>query len=492
MTYVVGIDVGTSGTKVTMYDIQGNIMANATRSYPMIQNQEGHAEQNPEDWVEATLNGLAEVANHGRDHISDIQAIGITGQMHGLVMLDEKNEVLRPSIIWCDQRTAPQVAKMESTLAHDVWLEITGNKPGTGLTLAKLLWVKEQEPHVYEACRTILLPKDYVRYRLSGVLATDLTDASGTQMLALESGKWSESICSILDIDMTKLPHIHPSTAQLGSLTEACSLKTGLPAGTPIIAGAADQPASAIGNGVIRAGVMSDTLGSSGVLFMQTDGFLFDPYGRINTFRHVIPDSFAVMGVTQGCGISMQWMIDRLYQNEKHPFAVMNADVAKARPDNALYFLPYLMGERTPIVDANAKGMLFGITGQTTTAAIARAVMEGISFSQLHAYKVFEALAQTATNILLGGGGANSRTWTQMMSDVFNLNIQTHRDSGTTTLGAAIIAAVGAGLFPSWQDAVDSMIHIEEEIQPVQEVHDIYQRKFIVYKQLYEATKHLM
>jgi len=492
MKYVIGIDIGTSGTKTTLYDTLGNAIDFASIGYELIQKFEGYAEQNPEDWAFATEEGIRQIIQRNPQLVNHISGISYSGQMHGLVMLDKDNHVIRPSIIWCDQRTSHEVVEMNDVMDEKKWLEITGNIPGTGLTLSKLLWVRKNEPSLFSKIEKILLPKDYVRYTMTGVLATEVTDASGTQLFDLKKRTWSNEICNLFHLDINILPKVMESTDVAGYITEEFYHKTLLPFGVPVIAGAADQPASAIGNGVCNEETMCDTLGSSGVVFTQSSQYTFDSLGRTNTFCHAVPGTYAMMGVTQGCGLSVTWMMNQFYSHIDQPFNVLESELKNSSYNEKLVFLPYLMGERTPINNPFAKGVLFGITNQTERRDIARAVFEGISMSQLDAYTVFKEMNIVRESMILSGGGAKNSFWAQLMSDLFGLPVLRNLNPDTSSLGAAIIAAIGVHLFSDFEQAISSMVHYLKPLQSDATNMNLLTRKFNTYKQLYDATKKLM
>lgn len=492
MNYLIGIDIGTSGTKVSTFLDNGELIAQETSGYELYQPSVGWAEQNPDAWVNATVMCLRKIVDCNDIEINKIKGISFSGQMHGLVMLDEKYQVIRNSIIWCDQRTTEEMELMKHKVGNDLLLDITGNFASTSLTAAKILWVKANDCEAYDKCRYFLLPKDYVRFKMTGVIATEATDASGTQLMDLRKRTWSKEVCHNLNINMGLLPPILESTDKSGTITKEFAKKTGLVPGIPVIAGAADQPASAIGNGIIKEGLISDTLGSSGVVFAQVNNMTVDKYGRINTFCHAIPNTYCLMGVTQSTGLSMSWYVNNFYKETKHKYQQLNTDIMESDINKEIIYLPYLMGERTPHLNPNAKAVFFGMTGNSTRKDLARAVMEGISFSQLDALNIIRELNVESKSIKIGGGGANSEIWLQMLSDIFETTVESNVNNDTSVLGAAIIAGVGVGVFKDFDQAINQMVKTKDRKQPQHKNTILYHKKYKLYKQTYKNLKELM
>ncbi len=491
MKYVIGIDLGTNAVKAALIDEYGHFIDASTKPYRMSEPDIGFAEQSPETWDKSTQKALKELTQRNSEKLSSLLGISYSGQMHGLVMLDEKYDVIRPSIIWCDQRSNQQVLKMKKLMPDSKWLEITGNVPSTGLTAAKLLWVKENEPQSYKKCKHILLPKDYVRFTMTNILNTEITDASGTQLRNLEHLAWSKTICDALEISINLLPKILKSTDIAGYITKEYAQLSGLPTGLPVIAGAADQPASAIGNGIIKEGIISDTLGSSGVVFAMSESYKYDQMGRVNTFCHCVDNTYAIMGVTQSCGLSVNWLAREFYKNEEEPFDRINKDIAPLDKPGNLIFLPYLMGERTPILDPKSKGIIFGLTHATNRKHIAQAVLEGVSFSQFDALRVLQEMGISEEVIKVAGGGSKSKIWTQMLSDIFGCEIEKNINSESSILGAAIIAFVGVKHYKTWESAIKKMIQVSESRNPSMKLHKEYLTRYLIYKKLYINLKEL-
>src|SRR6266478_2664463 len=388
-----GIDVGTGGTRAVVIDPDGNVVASATFEHlPFVSKRTGWAEQDPDDWWRATIAVVREVLS--KPSVDEIKAVGFSGQMHGLVLLDQSDEVLRPAIIWCDQRTDSQCNSLTEMIGADRLIELTCNPALTGFTLPKMLWVREREPELWRKLRSVLLPKDYVRLKLSGDRATDVADASGTLLFDVKARKWSTEMLSATEIDERLLPSVYESPEVTGSVSKAGAEATGLRVGTPIIAGGGDQAAGAVGMGIVRPGTASSTIGTSGVVFAATDKPMLDPKGRVHTFCHAIPGRWHVMGVTQGAGLSLRWFRDQFgagADDGRDPYTRLTEDAARVAPGaNGLLWTPYLMGERTPHLDPHARAALVGLTASHTRAHVVRAILEGVVFSLRDTFEIFK------------------------------------------------------------------------------------------------------
>src|SRR5579885_987966 len=374
--YWMGLDVGTGGTRALLIDAKGREAAACTVAHEEIRMLHPMwAEQRPEDWDRAAVNAIRGVLKQVPG--AEVRGIGLSGQMHGLVILDDAGEVIRPSLIWCDQRSQDQVDAINAKIGKEKILEHIANPVLTGFTLPKLLWVRDHEPARFARIRKVLLPKDYVRYRLTGEFATDAADASGTAMFDVLRRRWSFEMMDALGLDRSILPAVHESPAISAKISKAAAEATGLREGTPVIAGAGDQAASAVGNGIVEAGIVSCTLGTSGVVFAHTETAAYDPLGRVHTFCHAVPGKWHVMGVTQGAGLSLRWVRDQLMPGASYDAMIAEAATAPAG-SNGLFFLPYLMGERTPHLDPHARGGWIGLTAKHTRADLIRTVIEGV------------------------------------------------------------------------------------------------------------------
>lgn len=498
MNYLIGIDVGTSATKTVLFEEGGKVVVSASWEYPLYQPQNGWAEQRPEDWREAVLWTLSEVVKESGVSKEDIKGIGISGQMHGLVMLDENNEVIRPSIIWCDQRTGAEVEDMLKIMPREEWIEITANPPLTGWTAAKILWVRKNEPDHYSRCRHILLPKDYIRYILTGVYATEVSDASGMQLLHVAKRCWSEEVLHKLDIDPGLLGTVFESCEVTGTLLPEIAAQTGLSDDTKVVGGAGDNAAAAVGTGVVRDGTAFTTIGTSGVVFAHSSQVTIDPKGRVHTCCCAVPGAWHVMGVTQGAGLSLKWFKDNFCQDyiqeaEKQDvdvYDLINRDVAlvKAGSDKLLY-LPYLMGERTPHLDPDCRGVFFGLSAIHTKAHMLRAVMEGVSYSLSDCNDILREMGIEVGEMMACGGGGKSPIWRQMLADMYDCEVKTVEQTEGPALGVAILAGVGCGIYESVEAACDAMISEDKSTGPESGQAELYKKYHALYKKLYEDLK---
>ncbi|MBQ6789670.1 MAG: xylulokinase [Clostridia bacterium] len=498
MKYTIGIDIGTSGTKTVMFDKNGAKIASATVEYPLYQPQNGWAEQDAADWWRASAESCKTVIEESGIDPHDVAAVGLSGQMHGLVMLDGEGNVLRRSIIWCDGRTAEECKMIEDTVGRERLIEITANPALTGFTASKIMWVKRHEPEIFERCRKILLPKDYVRFMLTGEAASDVSDASGMQLMDIKNRCWSEEVCEKLGIGMDMLGKLYESPDISGYVTEEASRLTGLPAGTPVVAGAGDNAAAAVGMGVVRDGRAFTTIGTSGVVFAHTDEMNIDPEGRVHTFCCAVPGAWHVMGVTQAAGLSLRWLRDTVCTDEAaraeaegvDPYVIMDAE-AESSPIGAsrLLYLPYLMGERTPHLDPNARGAFVGLSAMHTRGDMIRAVMEGVCYSQADSLAVLNGMGADIDNMLICGGGAKSALWIGMLADVYGIPCGRIESDEGPALGAAILAMVGAGIYPTVGAACDAVVKLRDVADPDADRHAEYMKYYGIYKNLYGHLK---
>jgi xylulokinase len=484
-----GIDVGTGGTRALLVDASGRVQAGCTAAHEdMIMPRPLWAEQRPENWWEAAQQAirgaLAGAGISGRQ----VRGIGLSGQMHGLVILDGAGAVIRPALIWCDQRSQPQVDAINRQVGRERVLEYTANPVLTGFTLPKLLWVRDHEPRPFERVRHLLLPKDYVRLGLTGEYATEVSDASGTALFDVVRRRWSWEMMDALALDRAILPACYESSDVTGQVTSAAAALTGLAAGTPVVGGGGDQASSAVGNGIVESGIVSCTLGTSGVLFAHMDQVACDPGGRVHTFCHAVPDKWHVMGVTQGAGLSLQWFRNQLAPGA--PYEALTAEAATA-PAGAqgLFWLPYLMGERTPHLDAAARGAWIGLTARHTRADLIRALLEGVSYSQRDGLEIIAGLGVPVRSVRVSGGGARSPFWRQLLADVFNQRVVTLETQEGSAYGAALLALAGSGEYRSVTEVCRAAIREVESMAPRPAEAAFYARAHRVYQSLYPALK---
>lgn len=498
MAYVIGVDCGTSGTKTVLFDESGKVIASKTIEYPMYQPKNGYAEQDPADWSNAMINTIKAVMSQSGVSKDDVKGVGISGQMHGLVMLDKDGNVLRKSIIWCDQRTANEVEEMNQKLGEKKLIEITANPALTGWTAAKILWVKNNEPEIYEKCAHILLPKDYLRFILTGEFATEVSDASGMQLLDVPNRCWSDEVLSALDIDKSLLGKVYESCEVTGEVTPQIAELTGLKAGTIVVGGAGDNAAAAVGTGVVEDGKAFTTIGTSGVVFAHTSNISIDPKGRVHTCCAAVPDSWHVMGVTQGAGLSLKWFRDNFCNAEKETASLMGVDEyylmdkeAETVPvgANRLLYLPYLMGERTPHLDPDARGIFFGLSAMHTKKDMLRAVLEGVSYSLRDCVEVFREMDINVSDMMACGGGGTSPLWRSMLADLYNCPVKTVASKEGPALGVALLATVGAGIYSSVPEACKAVIKTDKTQEPIAENVPEYEKYYQLYREIYPALK---
>ena len=498
MSYLIGVDCGTSGTKTVLFDQGGAVIASNTIEYPMYQPKNGYAEQDPTDWANAMINTIKSVMSQSGVDKHDVKGIGISGQMHGLVMLDKNGEPLRRSIIWCDQRTAAQVDKMNDILGREKLIEITANPALTGWTAAKILWVRDNEPEIYEKCCHILLPKDYLRYVLTGEFATEVSDASGMQLLDVPNRCWSDEVCSALGIDKSLLAKVYESCEVTGTVSAKMAEITGLAEGTIVVGGAGDNAAAAVGTGVVEDGKAFTTIGTSGVVFAHTSSISIDPKGRVHTCCAAVPNSWHVMGVTQGAGLSLKWFRDNFCSSEKEvakhlevdEYYLMDREAATVEVgSNRLLYLPYLMGERTPHLDPDARGVFFGLSAMHTKKEMLRAVLEGVSYSLRDCVEVFREMDIKVSDMMACGGGGTSALWRSMLADLYCCPVKTVTSKQGPALGVALLAAVGAGIYSSVPEACSAVIKTDKIQQPNEENIAEYEKYYQLYREIYPALK---
>lgn len=498
MAYILGVDIGTSGTKTVLFSEDGTPVASATYEYPLYTPQNGYAEQEPLDWWNASVNGIKDVITESKVSPDDIKGVGLSGQMHGLVMLDVDNQPIRKSIIWCDQRTAKEVVEITDKVGADRMIEITANPAITGFTAAKIMWVKNNEPQNYEKCRHILLPKDYIRFMLTGEYATEVSDASGMQLLDIPNRCWSDEVLNKLGIDKSLLAKVYESPEITGTITKKAAELTGLKAGTPVVGGAGDNAAAAVGTGVVEDGKAFTTIGSSGVVFAHTSNISIDKKGRVHTFCCAVPGCWHVMGVTQSAGLSLKWFRDNFAWSEMEtalsmgvdPYYLMDKEAGSVPIGaNRLLYMPYLNGERTPHLDPNARGVFFGLSTMHKKKEMLRAVMEGVSYSLRDCVEVMREMDINVSDMMACGGGGTSPLWRQMLADLYGCQVKTTQNKEGPALGVALLAAVGAGIYKSVPEACRAVIKPEKIQEPIAENTAEYEKVYAMYRKLYPAMK---
>ncbi len=496
MSYLLGIDIGTSGTKVIAIDDEGHLAASASREYALLTPKPLWAEQHPADWWNATCECCREIT--AKIPASEIVGIGLSGQMHGLVALDAQNQVLRPAILWCDGRTQEQCDYITAKVGQDVLLEETCNPVLAGFTAPKIIWMRDHEPQLYERARMFLLPKDYIRFQLTGEFATEVSDASGTSLLNVPRRQWSNRVLDALQINRDKLPLVYESCEVSAHISRAGSEATGLQEGTPVVGGGGDQAAGAVGNGIVQSGVISVATGTSGVVFAFADTPSVDPQLRVHTFCHAVPNKWHVMGVMLAAGGSLRWFRDTLGRPEMRVAGLMKVDpyeliareaVTVPAGSEGLIFLPYLSGERTPHPDPQARGAWIGLTLRHTKAHMARAVMEGVAFGLKDSLEILRSLNVSIGNVRANGGGARSDVWRQIQADIFDFPLSTVGVDEGPGLGAALLAGVGAGVYSSVEEACSHVVKVVGSTPVIRENAEAYARYYEVYRGLYPALK---
>ena len=495
---VLGLDIGTTGSRAVLVDGDGHVLATATEPHEAFASpQTGWAEQHPDDWWRAARHAVRRVLSSGAAAPADVRAVGLSGQMHGAVLLDDAGVVVRPAIIWCDQRTDEQCRWLTTHVGATRLVELVSNPALTGFTLPKLLWVRDHEPSAWDRIRTVLLPKDYVRLRLTGERATDAADASGTLLFDVAHRRWSPELLELTAIEREWLPVVHEGPAITGRVTSAGAQATGLRVGTPVVAGGGDQAAGAVGMGVVGPGTVSVTIGTSGVVFAATDRPAVDALGRVHTFCHAVPDRWHVMGVTQAAGLSLRWFketfgagdaVNRGDLAKRDPYDLLCDEAAQARPgSDGVMWAPYLMGERTPHLDPHARAALVGLSATHTRAHITRAILEGVAFSLRDSLTIVGDMGLPATRIRLGGGGAHSSLWRQIQADVYGQAVEVLAAEEGAAYGAALLAGVGSGVWSTVDEACDRVDRVAETVQPVPEHVAILDERYNRFRTLYRA-----
>ncbi|MEZ6128114.1 MAG: xylulokinase [Planctomycetaceae bacterium] len=499
MAVFLGIDIGTSGTKTLAVREDGSILASATVEYPLSSPKPGWSEQEPVDWWDASVQSVQQVMNSARLKAADVKGIGLSGQMHGSVFLNKSGNVIRPALLWNDQRTAAECAEIEQRAGgRKKLIKMVANPALTGFTAPKILWLRNNEPKNFEKTVQVLLPKDYVRFRLTGDFATEVSDASGTLLLDVVKRKWSKKLLEKLELDSGLLPKVYESEDVTGTLTAAAAEAMGLAVGTPVVGGGGDQAASAIGNGIVRKGVVSATMGTSGVVFAHSDEVQVDPAGRLHTFCHAVRGKWHVMGCVLSAGGSLQWFRNQLCQSEVasakeqniDPYQLITQQAAAAPPGSeGLFFLPYLTGERTPHADPNARACWIGLSLRHGKGHMARAVMEGATYAMRDSLEIAKEMQIPVKEIRLSGGGARSAFWRQMQADIYGQPVVTINAEEGPAYGVALLAAAGTGAYKNVVEACNATISIATTTAPNATARKTYNAAFPVYQTLYQSLR---
>jgi xylulokinase len=505
MQALLGIDLGTPGVKAALFAADdGHVLSWAFVDYPLMHPQPGWAEQNPAEWWQATITAiracLAQAALHGV-RPADVRGVGLSGQMHGVVLLDEAFEVLRPCIIWADQRSEPQCRWITERVGARQLIAYVSNPALPGFSAPKALWVRDNEPEIFARTRTIILPKDYIRYRLTGVLAMEISDAAGTCLLDVKHGTWSREVLQAIELDPALLPPVVAADAIAGSISDEVATLTGLQAGTPVAGGGADNACGAVGNGVVQPGLALVSIGTSGVVLAFAQTPQVDSSGlipRVHTFNHAVPNAWYLMGVTQGAGLSLRWVRDNIGLPERalerwtaiDAYELLAKEAESVSPGcEGLLFLPYLQGERTPHLDAMARGGWIGLTASHDRRHLVRAVLEGVAFSLKDCFGIIREQGLPIEQVRATGGGAKSPLWRQIIADVLGVELVIMNAQEGPAFGAALLAGVASGVYASVQQACQATVRVVEHTEPRTEFEPIYARAYKNYRDLYPALK---
>lgn len=499
MSYLLGIDIGTSGTKTLICDRDGNVLATAMSEHPIYSPKPGWSEQHPIDWWNATQTATRVVLKKSKIRGDQVSAIGLSGQMHGSVFLDKSGNVIRPALLWNDQRTADECEEIEKKAGgRNELIAMVANPALTGFTAPKILWLRKNEPRNYEKTVQVLLPKDYIRFCMTGEFATEVSDASGTLLLNVTKRQWSTDLLNKLKIDRDLLPRCYESFEVTGKLSAGAAKQLGLKPGIPVVGGAGDQAAGAIGNGIVSSGIVSATLGTSGVVFAHSDHPTRDPLGRVHTMCHAVPGKWCVFGCMLSAGGSFQWFRNQLAQTEiaqakrtrVDPYELLVAQAEQAPlGSEGLFFLPYLTGERCPHPDPFARGAWIGLTSRTTRNMMIRAVMEGVTFGMRDAIEIMKDMKIPITQIRASGGGAKSPFWQQLQADIYQTPIILTNASEGPAYGVALLAGVGTGVWKSVEEACRSSISQTRKVQPRKRIASAYEKHYQIYRKLYHDLK---
>ena len=489
MTVCIGIDVGTSGTKALAIDRKGKILAQASAGYPSLHPKPLWSEQDPEEWWNATVKVVRAVVKQAKLKPADVAAIGLSGQMHGSVFLDKNDKVVRPALLWNDQRTAAECEEIEQLAGgRKLLIKMVANPALTGFTAPKILWLRNKEPRNFAKTVKVLLPKDDVRRRLTGEYATDVSDASGTLLLDVVKRSWSKRLLNKLDLDPGMLPTCYESEEVTGTLTKDSANKLGLTTDCVVVGGAGDCAAGAVGNGIVKKGLLCTSIGTSGVVFAHSDEPQFDPQGRLHTFCHAAKGKWHMMGVTLNAGGSLGWFRDALCPGTK--FEELTREADKVPPGSeGLQFLPYLSGERTPHLDPLARGALIGLTLKHKRGHISRAILEGVTYSLRDSLAIMQDLGVPVRQIRVTGGGSKSPFWRQMQADVFGKSVTAMVADEGPAYGVALLASVGAGWFKNIGEACTATVKTSSTTKPVLKSRKAYEPAFPVYQGLYTALE---
>lgn len=505
MNALLGIDLGTTGVKAALFSAEdGHVLSSAFVDYPLMHPQPGWAEQDPATWWQATITAIRTcLVGAVRHNVqpADVRGVGLSGQMHGVVLLDEQYQVLRPCIIWADQRSEAQCRWMTERVGATRLIELVSNPALPGFSAPKLLWIRDNEPKIFARARVMLLPKDYIRFRLTGKVAMEISDAAGTCLLDVKKGVWSREVLEAIGLDPALLPPVVAADTVNGTITDQVAAQTDLVAGTPVAGGGADNACGAVGNGIVQPGLALVSIGTSGVVLAYSDTPLVDmsgPVPRVHTFNHAVPHAWYLMGVTQGAGLSLRWVRDNIGLPEQalerwtrldaYDLLAKEAESVPAG-SNGLLFLPYLQGERTPHLDAYARGGWIGLTASHDRRHLVRAVLEGVAFSLKDCFSIIREQGLPMEQLRATGGGAKSHLWRQIIADVLGVELVTTNAAEGPAFGAALLAGVASGIYDSIHQACETTIHVVERTEPLPTAERDYAQAYETYHALYPALK---
>ncbi|KLU61891.1 xylulose kinase [Peptococcaceae bacterium CEB3] len=491
MAYLLGIDIGTSGTKTVLIDEAGRMLASAYAEYPLAQPRPGWAEQDPDLWWQATLAGIAEVLKKTGLRGEEVAAVGLSGQMHGAVLLDKDYQVLRPAILWCDQRTGAESEWIAETLGVEKLFAWSGNPALPGFTAPKLLWMRRHEPALYARIQHVLLPKDFIRWRLTAELATEVSDASGTLLLDVARRRWSPEMLAALAIPQSWLPPVYESIEVSGRVSVSAAALTGLAAGTAVVGGGGDQAAGAVGAGIVQSGLLSVALGTSGVVFAATDEARILPGSGLHAFCHALPGKWHLMGVMLAAGASLQWLRNNMAPGDTYDNLTGRAARVQAGAEGLL-FLPYLLGERTPYPDPAARGGFIGLSMRHELGHLVRAVLEGVAYGLRDSLELMKRLGVPGAEVRVSGGGARSALWRQIVADIFQAPVTVVNSSEGPAFGAALLAGTGVGVYASVEEACRKTIRVESRQEPDPSAAEAYEKGYALYRSLYPLLRETM
>lgn len=499
MAVFLGIDIGTSSTKTLAMTEDGKILADAVAEYPLLQPKPLWSEQNPDDWWQAVVKTVKQVVKKAKLKAADVKAIGLSGQMHGSVFLDKNQQVIRPALLWNDQRTAAECAEItERAGGREKLIELVANPALTGFTAPKILWLRNKEPRNFAKLFKVLLPKDEIRRRLTGEFATEVSDASGMLLLDVKERKWSTELLSKLELDESLFGKVYESEDVTGKLTAAAAKELGLSTDCLVVGGAGDCAAGAVGSGIVREGVVNTSIGTSGVMFVHSEKPAVDPQGRLHTFCHAVRGKWHMMGVNLCSGGSLQWFRNALCKAEVaaakkqkvDAYELLLPEAEQAPPGSqGLFFLPYLSGERTPHADPLARGAFIGLNLAHARGHLLRAVVEGVTYNLRESLEIIQGLEVPVKEVRATGGGAKSRFWRQVQADVFGQKVVRMNADHGAAYGVALLAAVGAGAYKGIAEACKANLQVVDATAPQAKARKVYDQSFKVFQSLYPTLR---